>query len=120
MHCNSRLSKLPPPITAEPTTHVLTLINSFCQNVTLCVRGDPEHSELVQASRGIYSNYKRDIRSSAPQFLPFVNEGELRGDVAVYLYLDDGESHDDIDADESGLPTTKYIFLQDVRQRIER
>ena len=84
------------------------------------MRGDPEHSELVQAIRGIYSNYKRDIRSSAPQFLPFVNEGELRGDVAVYLYLDDGESHDDIDADESGLPTTKYIFLQDVRQRIER
>ena len=119
-HCNSRLYKLPPPITAEPTTHVLTLITSFCQNVTLSVYGDPEHSELVQASRVIYSNYKREIRSSAPQFLPFVNKGELRGDVAGYLRLDDGESQDNMDDDESGLPTTKYIFLQDVRRRIER
>ena len=119
-HCSSRLFKLPSPITAEPTTHVLTLITSFCQNVTLSVYGNPEHPELVQANRGIYSDYKRDIRSSAPQFLPFVNKGELRGDITQYLNLDDEESLDDTNDNESTQQVPNYIFLQDVKRRIEK
>ncbi|KAI0072419.1 hypothetical protein K474DRAFT_398426 [Panus rudis PR-1116 ss-1] len=127
--CTERLSQLPAPITSEPSSYVLQLITSFCDEIARHVHGDSFSPELVQLTRRIYAAYKKDVRSSAPQFLPFVNAAEVNAanvSLKGYLDLDDEEDEmeveDDQDGDVNGIDFSsgKPIFLPDVRRHIER
>ncbi|KAI0791138.1 P-loop containing nucleoside triphosphate hydrolase protein [Abortiporus biennis] len=114
--CTSRLGVLPPPITTEPSAYVLNLVTEFCQKVKLYIKGHADYADLVQENRRIYAAYKYDIRSSAPQLLPFVD----RHDIATtklkgFLDLDDDEYLPPADTSQS-----TFMFLGDVRQHIEK
>lgn len=126
--CNIRLADLPSPVTTEPASYILGLVTSFCEDLKLNVHGDPNRSELVQSTRKIYASYKHDVRSSAPQFIPFVDENELGADdLTQFLRLDDdGEDEDADEGDGStdgqqiDVQSMRYIFLKDVKTHIER
>ncbi|KAK7676574.1 hypothetical protein QCA50_020450 [Cerrena zonata] len=119
--CMKRLAELPAPITSDPSSYILSLVTSFCSSVRLNVHGDPHSAELVQATRKIYGSFKHDIRSSAPEFLPFVDKQDIPADVAKYLNLDeDDEDDEDMPIENRGPKPHNYIFLQDVKNHIQR
>lgn len=123
-----RLKALPAAVTTEPTSHVLRLVTSFCRDVALHVDGDPNAAGLVQMNRRSYGAFKRDIRASAPMFLPMPSQPAARTDLSKFVSPDDeGEPAEDknevVDLtgssdDQSSTP--RWITLQDVRKHIEK
>lgn len=117
-----RLAVLPKPITTEPSSYILSLITAFCQDIRLNVHGDPGCAELVQANRQIYTTYKHDIRSSAPQFLPFVDASEMSSGGIEWLDIDDEDQQGDggVCTQSLNLSPGNYVFLSDVKQHIDK
>ena len=120
--CNKELQLLPPPITADPASYVLTLVTGFCQDVARYVHGgEVQASELVQANRRTYAEYKREIRSTAPAFMPFPTQDEVGSSVGVAKYLRVEDDEDDEDTQEI-LPAAnerQYLYLEDVRRHVQ-
>ncbi|KLO12399.1 hypothetical protein SCHPADRAFT_941237 [Schizopora paradoxa] len=80
--CKSMLAELPRPIAVDASTEILTRVTDFCQHLTATVNGlDCVTSEdsvsatdgktFVQQNRATYLQFKRRIRSTAPDFRPF-------------------------------------------------
>ena len=98
------------------------MVTTFCQEVQLHVRGDSHAARLVQENRRSYATYKRDIRGSAPKFLPFPTSPDSDSDLAEYLDLDDDDDDDD-ECDNTGTPPTSmdgYMYLEDLKSHIEK
>ena len=118
-YCNTELCSLPPPITADPASYVLTLVTEYSQAIARHVKGGESHAaRLVQANRSTYEQFKADIRSSAPAFMPYSNAGEVGLDFQVHLKLDDEDDEDGTGASSSKLK--KYMYLEDVHGHIQR
>lgn len=126
--CLRRLEELPAAVAGEPTSYVLSLVTSFCRDVALHVDGDPDTAGLVQRNRLSYARFKRDIRASAPPFLP-VQSVSTRGGKSEYSQFADMEDDSDDDDNEELLdltasddsPTdTRWITLSDVRRHIRK
>jgi vacuolar protein sorting-associated protein 1 len=66
------LNKLPKPLTADPTTEILTRISTFCDDVKGAVSGD-RLKTLAQGNRSLYTQWKARIRGTAPDFRPFID-----------------------------------------------
>lgn len=134
--CVDRLNELPPAITSDPTSYVLNLVTSFCHDVKLHIDGDSSFASLVQKNRIAYSAYKRDIRSTAPPFLPLPSVPKARNRTLDFDPID--EDSDDWDEDEdveqetppgeigqaASVPETtavpRFITLQDLRTHIRQ
>ncbi|THH32770.1 hypothetical protein EUX98_g1377 [Antrodiella citrinella] len=110
--CNSRLSSLPPAITTDPSSFVLSMITAFCSNVSLLVTGDSQNSELVQYNRQTYDAYKVAIRSTAPRFVPYANKNDATN--AMKTAGADEFTETGSEAKQGG-----QIFLDDIRRHIE-
>ena len=116
-NCTSRLASLPEPID-EPTSFVLTLLTQFCAQVDSFVEGSLDAASLIQESRAAYGKYKIGIRSTAPEFLPYVNRATAQSEINTgramkFLKLDE--------EDGIGRATTaSFLYLDDVRNRINQ
>ncbi|TCD63212.1 hypothetical protein EIP91_005824 [Steccherinum ochraceum] len=112
-NCTARLAALPPQITTEPASYVLSLVTTFCGDINLLVHGDSEHAALVQQNRKTYAAYKKEIRSSAPQFVPYPTRRE---EDSAWQDPDlDGEDEDEqLDPHDDG-----KLYLEDVRRHIQ-
>ena len=114
--CTDRLASLPPAVTTEPSAYVLSKITTFCADVNLLVSGDSQNATLVQPNRKTYAAYKRDVRASAPQFVPYPSK-EVHGAPAMHWWGEideDGEEDMVVDGREDG-----GMYLDDVRKHIE-
>ncbi|EKM52205.1 uncharacterized protein PHACADRAFT_198273 [Phanerochaete carnosa HHB-10118-sp] len=118
--CIQRLKELLPAITAEPTSYVLSLLTTFCRDVASYINGDTDTASLVQQNRRTYATFKRNIRSSAPPFVPLPSALSSRSGLAMYSEADsdDDDSSDVVDLTETG--PRQYITLQDVRKHIHK
>ena len=86
--------------------------------VNAFVEGSLDAATLVQEARAAYGKYKIGIRSTAPEFLPYSSRGSAQADMNAgrttrFLRLDD---EDDVDR----LIAVSYIYLDDVRNRINQ
>ena len=123
--CLQRLKELPPAVTTEPTSYVLSLVTNLCRDVALHVDGDPNAASLVQQNRRTYAVFKRDIRGSAPPFVAVPSLSPGRSAVSKYA---DADSDDDGEELQDVVDLTKmeieeepqYITLQDVRKHIRK
>ena len=102
----AQLHTLPPPITTDAGAHVLDLVMRFCAEAAEHVRGSPECAALVQRNRGVYDDFKMEIRGTAPPFVPArsadavpkewkkrVALGKEETSAAEVMYLEDMRTH---------------------------
>jgi hypothetical protein len=68
--CVEKLGRLPAPITNDPHTEILGRITRFCATFQGAVYGSNEEKGLVQANRAHYETFEKDIRETAPNFVP--------------------------------------------------
>ncbi len=116
LSCTKRLAVLP-PVVAEPTTYVLNAITEFSAGMQQIVRGDPRDATLVQKNRGAYEQFKKEIRATAPLFVPAISESEAGG--SRRSLPPDDESDKESESDTSD-PTGSRIYLDDIRKHIEK
>lgn len=114
MDCEARLTTLPAPVTSEPSSFVLSLVASFCADVKSYVQGQALAATLVQDTRRTYKTFCKDVRATAPPFLPYV-DGKAKALDTKFLYeVDDDDAEEPI----SLVGNLHYIFLKDVKERI--
>ncbi|KAL5530980.1 hypothetical protein ACEPAG_3856 [Sanghuangporus baumii] len=112
------LYDLPPLPSENPTVELLQLIVEFDTQLRDCVRGNSGHESLLQNCRPAYAEFKADIKTTTPNFHPFL-KSEVEEDTED-LFSDAGcrqvieEMGDSFDSAE------KPIFLDDMRERIDR
>ncbi|KAE9397400.1 P-loop containing nucleoside triphosphate hydrolase protein, partial [Gymnopus androsaceus JB14] len=70
--CRRTLEQIPPPISEEPATYLLSLVTTFCSEFQTLVRGRADSAELIRLHRETYGTFKKAIRKTAPNFVPCV------------------------------------------------
>ncbi|KAG6887566.1 hypothetical protein C0992_011789 [Termitomyces sp. T32_za158] len=68
--CKEELATLPALDTNDPFTEVCLRITKFCQDFQSAVFGKKQKI-LVQTNRSRYTNFKRDIERTRPNFVPY-------------------------------------------------
>jgi hypothetical protein len=100
---------LPPPLEHDPQIEVLKRVNAFCDDFKSFVNGSHEDKRLAQRNRAIYSDFKREIRGTAPDFRPFDRPEE-------YVPLDDIEGTMTLTMRNPGVKT---MGIHDVSKAIQ-
>ncbi|KAA1467036.1 P-loop containing nucleoside triphosphate hydrolase protein [Dentipellis sp. KUC8613] len=148
--CRAELKALPEVVTTEPTTHMLGLITSFCNDTSERIKGSEGCEELIQKNRVTYGLFKKYIHATAPRFKAEVrpqgsSKPRVNGTASQPAHGDESESEDEDedededeedgesaqeseaesddtsdDEDSGDVPTDKFVYLDDMRIRIER
>ncbi|CCL98324.1 uncharacterized protein FIBRA_00318 [Fibroporia radiculosa] len=120
--CSGQLDQLPPAITSDPSSYVLSIITEFCRTVKAAVQGDSKMATLVQKNTRIYAAFKRDIRSTAPLFIPYPSADQMPSSTTNHVNLDFEDDQDDNEHVNNNVPATlsglKVMYLQDVKRYI--
>lgn len=107
-----RIEALPPPPPENPASEVLKLVTGFSAEVGALILGTKSLERLMQQCRPAYAQLKRDIRSTAPRFVPFTsyeNSSGFTGPVFESEALqDDGD-----DMAEESLPECESAAFED-------
>ncbi|KAJ3998695.1 P-loop containing nucleoside triphosphate hydrolase protein [Lentinula boryana] len=112
--CCKELAQIPPPISDEPATYMLSLVTSFCSEFQALVRGRADSTELIRLHRQSYGTFKTTIRKTAPRFVPF----EANQTVTDFDNCLDDEENDPI-AKVSAIAISS-INLTEVRNHVNR
>ena len=113
--CDTRLAAIP-PVTAEPFSFVLELVQKFCGSMRAYVKGGAETANLVQKNSSVYRDLKVRIRGTAPVFVPYTEIATSLGEPALrdLQKLEDGED------DNVFTTSSKQIAIEQVQERIKR
>jgi len=68
--CRREIHKLPHQHTESPRTIIMLSITAFCQDIFEMVFGSKE-KHFVQSNRASYSEFKKEIIATTPDFRPF-------------------------------------------------
>lgn len=123
--CTGELREIPPAVTSDPASYVLTLVTEFCNDIALHVKGgEARAADLVQNNRKTYATFKRDIRGSAPPFMPYPCAEEAGASFSECLRLDENDADDaDMEDDDSGsavrMQSCEFLYLDDVHKHIQ-
>jgi hypothetical protein len=133
----TELATLPRVVTTEPALYVLYLATTFSTAFAQYAEGTPGSAQVVQAHRAAFGRFKRAVRGTAPNFVPFT----AAADVPSHWYSSDSspdengvedkdvadrldQGRDDMDDDDSvSEHDQKAIYLSDVcalMKRLER
>ncbi|KAH7928504.1 hypothetical protein BV22DRAFT_1192754 [Leucogyrophana mollusca] len=115
--CNNSLSAMPKAIDTDPASYMMGLIADFCKTVDRYVAGGAETSDLIQEHRVAYANFNRAIRSTAPNFKPYLSASTNVYGVGDSAFPGDDEGEDSKD-EPVGLG--KPFYLKDMRTYIEK
>ena len=67
--CRREINKLPHQHTESPKTIIMLSITAFCQDIVDMVFGSKER-HFVQSNRASYSEFKKEIIATTPDFRP--------------------------------------------------
>ena len=114
--CVKELDTLPHAIEQEPATFILQLLTMFNADVKRFVDGDANSSQLLHQNRETFRNFKHDIRSTAPNFKPYLNSWaeSSRWDNTL------GDDNDQDNATELTDLHRKGFYLKDMQKYIEQ
>ncbi|KAE9397408.1 hypothetical protein BT96DRAFT_75815 [Gymnopus androsaceus JB14] len=111
--CREELSRLPPLLTEDPSTYLLSHIGEFCSAFQSSVEGSLE-TPLIQSHRAIYKTLKVAIRETAPHFIPF-----LENEKSVAFEDTEDEDEDELRTRLSNVGRCSKN-LTDIRNHISR
>jgi hypothetical protein len=104
------LSRLPPPISTNAIGETLRLIAKFDRAVQKEVAGTTSKDGLIQKVRVHEQQFRRDLRGTAPLFIPF-NSTDENARVPVIDFLAEEER------DLGNTDHSTVIYLDQVQQR---
>ncbi|KAG2064867.1 hypothetical protein BDR04DRAFT_1130602 [Suillus decipiens] len=107
--CNEEFDAIPPPLAIDPQIEVFGRINAFCYVFKSFVDGSHEDRRLAQRNRALYSTFKRDICSTAPDFRPFEKPED-------YIAMDDIEGKMSLTERDPGV---KMMGIHDISKVIQ-
>lgn len=113
------ISRLAPPPSSDPRSEILTLLQMFVQDVSQNVKGISEDfgfttpSRLIQSTTPEQDNFKRAIRTTAPEFWPF-EARILNGKLPPADFLHDEEQEESREGFTSGKSSglRKYALMK--------
>ncbi len=111
------IRQLPKPPSSDPVGEVLRLIADFIQDLTVHIEGTPGSDGLLQQIRPAQLDFKRAIRSTAPNFRATTKEQddkESEKETAASLrnFLASEE-----DSTMVSLETVRVIYISEVMER---
>ncbi|KAJ2930159.1 hypothetical protein H1R20_g6940, partial [Candolleomyces eurysporus] len=68
------IERLPPPPSTDPVNDIATLLHSFTSDLRRHVDGIPNKKGLLQSMRPAQQKFRKAIRDTAPEFMPFHRE----------------------------------------------
>jgi hypothetical protein len=115
---DAALGSLPRPPSNEPVADIYTLLSTFARDVAAEIGGTPDENGLIQAIRPLQEGFRREIRATAPQFVPYSrkNAGEERAPLPIAGFL---EAEEEPMEDAHQLSGSE-IFIDDVMERSSR
>ncbi|KAI6010935.1 P-loop containing nucleoside triphosphate hydrolase protein [Pisolithus orientalis] len=124
LQVQSELGELPPEPSSNPVGEIHRVLNGFTKEVSECLKGTPDENGVVQTIRTHFENFKREIYSTAPSFMPWERKDAHRHPrLPVIKFLSNEENvgrGDESDDDEHGpLPATLCsiaIYIDEVMQ----
>ncbi|KAH7912598.1 P-loop containing nucleoside triphosphate hydrolase protein [Hygrophoropsis aurantiaca] len=119
--CKRNLNCVPKAIDTDPASYMMSLIAEFCKTVDQYVCGGTETGSLIQEHRVAYSAFKSAIRSTAPNFKPYLSSGQKAYGLKNFEPSDDEEDGENEASDtESSASLSRPFYLQDMREHIEK
>ena len=106
----ARIAALPPPPPENPVSELLRLVTGFASDVGALVKGIETFERLLQKCRPAYAKFKLDIRSTAPDFVPFTDSDDS-SQYAPPIFEP---------GDEAGVMCGEIMNLDYVRKHIQR
>ncbi|KAF9459501.1 P-loop containing nucleoside triphosphate hydrolase protein [Collybia nuda] len=109
---NTELATIPKEPDSEPATYMLRLISSFCDDIQRQVVGGFDVGTLVQENKESYAIFKKNIRETAPNFMPFPKPSSFVFGVEV---SSGKHIRDQVDSQTKADP----CYLDDMRRHIK-
>ena len=91
------IHKLPKPPSSDPRNEIANLLHVFVQDLARHVNGVPE-AGLLQTIRPAQEQFRRSIRSTAPDFRPFERRYAQKKSIHKAEFLLGEEGHEDFAA----------------------
>ena len=112
---NDDISGLPDPPTSEPMVEIMKRIGVFVRSIEHIVNGAPDENGLIQALQSPRERFKREIRQTAPDFLPL--ERPRDGNAALVLPQPDFLSNEEAESEWRPNEAGRIIFVDEVMRR---
>ncbi|KAF4598880.1 hypothetical protein EYR38_007292 [Pleurotus pulmonarius] len=111
------LAALPKEPSADAFSEVMALLYTFTTDVSHHVGGVPNEDGLIQSIRPHQMQFRKAIRSTAPQFVPLERHVARDFKMTRPKFLDQEEATDAVDADAHSL---EPIFIDEVMARAQK
>ncbi|KIK17199.1 hypothetical protein PISMIDRAFT_15324 [Pisolithus microcarpus 441] len=119
-HTEKDLKDLPPEPPADPVNEALLIISEFLRELSVRIEGTPEADGLLQNIRVHTARFKREIRATAPSFIPWVRNEAHQHRLPPTSFLDNEEKPL---AGANNFPVTgpppNSIYIEEVMERAE-
>ncbi|KAI6001196.1 P-loop containing nucleoside triphosphate hydrolase protein [Pisolithus albus] len=119
-HTEEDLKELPPEPPTDPVNEALRIISEFVKELSERVEGTPEADGLLQKIRVHTARFKREIRATAPSFIPWVRSEAHQHRLPPTSFLDNEEKPL---AGANNFPVTgpppNSIYIEEVMERAE-
>ncbi|KAI6160830.1 P-loop containing nucleoside triphosphate hydrolase protein [Pisolithus thermaeus] len=126
IQARSDLEELPPAPSNNPVGEIHRVLNGFVRELSELLEGTPDENGLVQTIRLHFEAFKREVYSTAPNFLPWEQKDShrcLHLPPARFLSNEENvDTEDEDDDDELGLTPPvalrgHAIYIDEVMQR---
>ena len=97
------------------TLNMRSLVTTFCTTVDHYARGTQSFERLIQENRSIFRTFKTTIRSTAPNFVPYIRKEGIPS--TFQNYIGDGE---DEGPGEGLISKDSYFYLDDMTRHINK
>ncbi|KAI6044467.1 P-loop containing nucleoside triphosphate hydrolase protein [Pisolithus marmoratus] len=119
-HAEKDLAELPPEPPSDPVSEALRILSEFLKELSDRIQGTPEADGLLQKIRVHTARFKREIRATAPAFIPWVRQEAHQHKLPPTSFLDNEEKPA---TGSSLLPvvgvTANNIYIEEVMERAE-
>ncbi|KIO03399.1 hypothetical protein M404DRAFT_145645 [Pisolithus tinctorius Marx 270] len=118
-HAEKDLADLPPVPPSDPVSEALRILSEFRKELSDRIEGTPEENGLLQKIRVHTTRFKREIRATAPSFIPWVRQEAHQHRLPPTSFLDNEEKPLTGGNDQQVAITSKNIYIEEVMERAE-
>ena len=106
------MNKLPRAPSSDPSNEIANLLYNFVRDLAKHVEGVPDENGLLQMIRPHQERFRREVRRTAPDFIPFERRYAFTKTISKPEFLSSEEDAED-SLDEPGTPPEREEELPD-------